>query len=170
MELLFLILAATASGEAKAGTVRHMGDDTRPYTTRELRVDRVLAFVPAGASGVGNVETERSGSLVVRNASHARRLAELAASHDWASIEYERASREVTAVSSALSDVVLQVRAERTQLTVQLMKRPTLLLLDRRHPRFAALEALLREASANGMTVAIGALPGSSAIEDAIAW
>jgi hypothetical protein len=93
-------------------------------------------------------------------------LAKLAGMNQLASIEYDTLTREVSAVGSSPRDAVMSLSPGPTAVSVQLMKRPSLLTLDRKHPRFDELMRVLEDAKAAGKEVSLGLLPGASRIED----
>jgi hypothetical protein len=133
---------------------------------KELRVNKVLSMTRPTATGAGAVVTDRSGTLALRRSDLADTLAGLTQQRAIASLEYDAATREVTAVGSAPTDIVMMASPTAFGLSVHLMKRPTLLELSGAHPRFQELFKLLREAQTDRRRVSIGVLPGGRRIED----
>lgn len=131
--------------------------------TTILRVNLVLNIHD------GQVEADRAGALLCSDPAMLRDLAFYQSRHLPASLEYDEATRRISAVGSAPVDLVLavsMVRDEAPRLTVQLMRRPTLLYLSKTNNRFAELYSLLETAVSRKKPVAIGVLPAGSAIED----
>jgi hypothetical protein len=128
----------------------------------------VQVKAPDAANRIG-VVTDRSGELVLADPQWLDAVRYLHARKLPASVQYDPATRVVTSVSSAPADIVLAlgpVEGQDRAVMVHLMKRPTLLHLDRAHPRFTELYSQIETAQRSKQVIALGVLPGDSNIED----
>jgi hypothetical protein len=131
--------------------------------TSKLRINWV--------SGVnnGHVESDVSGVLNCSDPALLRDLEFYSSHHLPASVAFDEATRQISAVASAPVDLLLAVSAPDSAspwVSVQLLKRPTLLRLSRSNDRFAELLSLLRDAANRKVPVAIGLWPADNEIQD----
>lgn len=156
---LLLVACAGAASPTRASTAREA-------SVKQLRVNKVISVRYPDGNAAGEVVTDKSGALRLVRASDAESLAALARMNQLASIEYDPATLEVTAVGSSPRDVVMALSQGAAVVSVQLMKRPTLLTLDARNPRFDELMRVLEDAKTTRKAVHLGLLPGATQIED----
>ena len=138
-------------------------------TSAESKMTRVLRINFVSSVRDGRVEADRSGVLLCGDSALLGNLAFYATHHLPASVMFDEVSRQVIAVGSAPVDrpmAVAAVNPDSEWISIQLIKRPTLLRLSRKNSRFAELHALLSEAASKKAPVAIGVLPADDEIQD----
>jgi hypothetical protein len=115
------------------------------------------------------VETDRAGVLLCSDPQMLRDLAFYLSRRLPASLEFDEATRRISAVGSAPIDVLISVSPANSgtdRIAVHLIKRPTLLYLSKANSRFAELHALLESAASQKKLIAVGVLPAGSLVED----
>lgn len=138
-------------------------DVSRSQRTSKLRINWV--------SGVnnGHVESDVSGVLKFSDPGLLRDLEFYSSHHLPASVAFDEATRQISAIGSAPVDLLLAVSAPDSAspwVSVQLLKRPTLLRLSRSNDRFAELLSLLRDTANRKVPVAIGLWPADNEVQD----
>jgi hypothetical protein len=158
-----LQLGGSAFAVDDSAPLRTAIDGSGSQRTSKLRINWV--------SGInnGHVESDVSGVLKCSDPTLLRDLEFYASHHLPASVAFDEATRQITAVTSAPVDLLLAVSdpdPASPWVSVQLLKRPTLLRLSRSNDRFAELLSLLRDAANRKVPVAIGLRPAGNEIQD----
>ncbi|MCX7097734.1 MAG: hypothetical protein NTV43_07505 [Methylococcales bacterium] len=115
------------------------------------------------------VQTDRNGTLNCTNADFLNDLSFYSSRKIPVTLSFDETNRSIQSVSSAPVDALIvlsQKESPETQITVQLLKRPTLLYLNKSNPRFNELYEQLYQALIEKKQVLIGILPGSNQVED----
>ena len=139
---------------------------TAEANVKHLRINKIINVHRPAGHVLGDVMTDKSGTLRLVRTEDADHLAELSRMNQLASIEYDTVTREVSAVGSSPRDFVMSVSPGPASVAVQLMKRPSLLTLDKEHPRFDELLRVIEDAKAARKEISFGLRPGASRIED----
>jgi hypothetical protein len=158
-----LLLGGSALADGGSPPQRTTADVSGSQGTGTLRINWLSGL------NNGHVESDVSGVLKCNDPVLLRDLEFYASHHLPASVAFDEVTRQVSAVASAPVDLLLAVSdpdSASPWVSVQLLKRPTLLRLSRRNDRFAKLLSLLRDAMSRKVPVAIGLWPADNEIQD----
>jgi hypothetical protein len=116
-----------------------------------------------------HVETDKFGTLKCTDRNMLQDLSFYFSHRAPVTIEFAKESGQIASVGSSPTDLILVVSPKTSaepRVMVHLLKRPTLLYLERSNPRFDQLYGLLQEAFMQKRQVHLGVLAGGSIIED----
>ena len=136
----------------------------------DISVIKVIGLVPNAAAPGGMLQTDQLGQLAVDDAANWDVLVKYQRSGNPIGIVRDETTARVRLAWPAESDLVAGIGAtspNEIRVMVQLMKRPTMLYLDRSGARFDPLLRLFEQALRDQSTVAVGVFPGDDTIKDA---
>jgi len=115
------------------------------------------------------IETDRHGVLTCSDVDCLNDLKFYSRRKEPVTLGFDESSRRIRSVSSAPSDALIALSprdVSASRIVVQLMKRPSMLYLDKSHPRFDVIYEQLHRALIEKTWVILGVLPGDDQIED----
>jgi len=115
------------------------------------------------------IETDRNGVLTCRDVDFLNDLRLYSSRKMPVTLGFDETSRSIQSVSSAPKDALIMLSprdVSESRIGVQLMKRPSLLYLDKSNPRFDVLYNQLQQALIEKKWVILGVLPGDNQVQD----